>query len=50
MALLRHQKPVDGVPDPGRSPSSYITAQAIAEGKAVGTADWVQTGEIFRGK
>ena len=44
MALLRYQKPVDGVPDPGRSLSSSIPAQALDRGsellKAVGTADW----------
>ena len=43
MALLRYQKPVDGVPDPGRSLSSSISAQVHDRGskllKAVGTAD-----------
>ena len=43
MVLLRYQKPVDGVPDPGRSLSSSIPAQVRDRGsellKAVGTAD-----------
>ena len=43
MVLLRYQKPVDGVPDPGRSLSSSIPAQARDREsellKAVGTAD-----------
>ena len=41
MVLLRYQKPVDGVPDPGRSLSSSIPAQVRDREllKAVGTAD-----------
>ena len=31
MALLRYLKPVDGLPDPRRSLTSPISAQAIAE-------------------
>ena len=41
MALLRYQKPVDGVPDPGRSLSSSSPARDRRSEllKAVGTAD-----------
>ena len=54
MALLRYQKPVDGVPDPGRSAELFYTSPNARSRKRTSEGSWNrgqrQTGEIFRGK